>query len=232
MSTQDDFIDLSRIQGFKELPEETQDFFRKACEQTNTKLKQLFIKSSQTILFYSNYTFNSKSIGQMLNFFDDVSIELTYPSQNFDSIYQVISNLKGKEVQKMKIIIIVSDTKEIGDRFQYNDKINSVIIQPSVKILSDYSFFTCTSLAQVMIPASVTRIGPHAFDKCSSLTQVLFELPSSITSIGGHAFSECTSLTKIAIPDSVTSISESIFFGCSSLVEVQLPKTLTSIGPK
>lgn len=58
-----------------------------------------------------------------------------------------------------------------------------------------YSFDTCRSLINVMIPDGVNSIGHYAFWRCSSLDKVI--IPDSVTTIEACAFDYCTSLTDI-----------------------------------
>ncbi len=102
------------------------------------------------------------------------------------------------------------------------------IIPHGVTSISDYAFFRCDSLTEVVIPDSVTSIGNHAFYGCDSLTKVV--IGDSVTSISDYAFSNCYSLTEVVIPDSVTSIGYEAFSYCRSLTEIILPDSVTNIG--
>ncbi len=83
----------------------------------------------------------------------------------------------------------------------------------SNNIISDYSFFNCSSLTSVIIPSSVTRIGENAFTLCSSLTSV--NIPSSVTSIGERAFENCSGLRSVYVyAETPPSISANAFEGC------------------
>ncbi len=94
--------------------------------------------------------------------------------------------------------------------------------------VSDYAFYNCSSLTNIILPEGVTSIGSHAFSGCESLTLIV--IPESVTSIGSHAFSGCESLTSIVIPESVTSIGSYAFSGCESLASIVIPEGVTSIG--
>ena len=67
-------------------------------------------------------------------------------------------------------------------------------IKDGTRLIADYVFWDCTSLATVTIPDSVTSIGRWAFAGCKSLTEVT--IPDSVTSIGYYAFSD-TSVKSI-----------------------------------
>lgn len=78
--------------------------------------------------------------------------------------------------------------------------------------IGEYVFWSCSSLATVVIPNTVTHIDSKAFyySGLEALT-----LPSSVTSIGEDAFSS-SKISRITIPDSVTSIGKYAFNACSN----------------
>ena len=110
-----------------------------------------------------------------------------------------------------------------------NNKLTKYLELPSsVTSISNYAFFSCTSLTSVNIPNSVTSIGNYTFYGCTGLTSV--NIPNSVSSIGISAFEHCTGLTNISIPSSVSSIGDSAFSGCTGLTSINIPKSVTSIG--
>ena len=110
-----------------------------------------------------------------------------------------------------------------------NNKLTKYLELPSsVTSISNYAFFSCTSLTSVNIPNSVTSIGDYAFAWCTSLTSI--NIPNSVTSIEDYAFEHCSSLTSINIPSSVTSIGICAFDDCTSLTSINIPNSVTSIG--
>ena len=150
-------------------------------------------------------------------------------------------------------VLTISGTGEMTDSpFRQNFNFNiikSVIIKNGVTSISDYAFYSCSSLASVTIPNSVTNIGDGAF-KWSGITNITIpdsvtnigictfffckklnfvSIPNSVTSIGSEAF-YCTSLTSIKIPDSVTSIGDSAFAGCENLKNIAIGSGVLSIG--
>jgi hypothetical protein len=123
-------------------------------------------------------------------------------------------------------------------------------IRKGTKVISDYAFFGCTSLTEIIIPDSVVTIGNQAFYGCSCLLSVSLgngvktigsqafsnckslkdvNLGNNITTIGGGAFNECTNIKSITIPDSVTNIGGGAFYK-TGLTSVKIPRTVTYIG--
>ncbi len=98
----------------------------------------------------------------------------------------------------------------------------------SVRAISSFAFYNCSSLTSINIPDGVTSIANNAFQYCSSLTSI--NIPDGVTSIANDAFQYCSSLTSINIPDGVTSIGIYAFYNCSSMTSITLPDDLSSIG--
>ena len=83
-------------------------------------------------------------------------------------------------------------------------KNTSIQLKDGTVSISDYAFWGCGNLTDIVIPNSVMSIGNSAFYDCTGLTNVT--LPNSVTEIGNSAFYGCTGLTSIEISDSVTEI--------------------------
>ena len=81
--------------------------------------------------------------------------------------------------------------------FEGCDKLESVTINSSCKVLGEFSFAGCASLKSVKIPKSVTAIGAQSFKNCMSLSSV--EIPIGCR-IGSRAFQGCKSLECVVIP--------------------------------
>ena len=94
--------------------------------------------------------------------------------------------------------------------------------------ISDYAFYNCALLSNIVFPDSVTSIGESAFGYCSALSNII--IPNSVTSIDSHAFSGCSGLASITIPSNVTEIGVWTFFNCTGLTSVTIPDSVTDIG--
>ena len=106
--------------------------------------------------------------------------------------------------------------------------ITSCKISESAKVVCDYAFRGCSSLASITIPSRITSIGDSAFSGCKSITSIT--IPDGVTSISRYTFNGCSSLTSITIPSSVTSIGDYALEGCSSLTSITIPSSVTLIG--
>ena len=106
--------------------------------------------------------------------------------------------------------------------------ISTLNIGGTVKVIPDYAFRSCTSLAEATIAEGVTSIGASAFYGCSSLSKIV--IPVSVTQMGSNAFYGCKSLSDIVIPESVTQMGSRAFSGCTSLARAVISDGVAAIG--
>lgn len=97
------------------------------------------------------------------------------------------------------------------------NKIISVNIPDSVKVIGEDAFYSCHGITSLTIGNSVTSIDNHAFSG-TGLTNL--NIPDSVTSIEWSAFSGCTRLTSITIGNGVINIGREAFYGCTNLTDV------------
>lgn len=121
-----------------------------------------------------------------------------------------------------------------------NDKVQKIIIIPSLRSVGDYAFSNCTSLKEikfsecidfgegvfynasslkrVQIPYGLKTLETAFFKGCSSIEEII--LPNSINTIEKNAFEGCTELKSLLIPSSVNTIKNGAFLDCRSLNEI------------
>lgn len=109
----------------------------------------------------------------------------------------------------------------------YNDKIETVVIEDGCTKIADRAFALCTAMTSATIPNTVTEIGKAAFSNCISLKSIT--LPNTLKEMGWSVFRGCKSLTSIEIPSTLTYIPMETFTECSALKSVKIPNTTTSI---
>ena len=211
-----------------EIPTKNIDDLFENIKEGDQELKGIHVLSNAVEILYFNESLNSPDFINLLTEFDDLLIELKYPSDSFKKTYEIITTIKSTRISKMKIQILITGIKETDDTFKSNRNIYSIKIDSSVKSIGKNSFYYCSSLSRVSISSSVVSIGDHSFYGCSSLTQVA--IPSSVTSIDKYAFCGCSSLIRISIPSSVTSIGNFVFEKCASIREITIPSSVTSLG--
>jgi hypothetical protein len=85
-------------------------------------------------------------------------------------------------------------------------------------------FGYCDKLQSITIPSSVRILGESCFTDCEVLRAVSFESDSQLRIIGHMAFQHCSLLTSIVLPSSLEIIGRYCFFGCGSLEAVIFPE--------
>ena len=142
-------------------------------------------------------------------------------------------------------VTIVASDKEYYSGFKTSDnrvegffdlnRLRTVKLPTSAKVIGANAFTNCSSLYDVTIPVGIETIEGstyinnnmyYAFGYCTSLTAIQF--PEGMTTIGSDAFRSCSRLKVVAFPSTLITIGESAFYGCP-LVSVSLPEHLTSI---
>lgn len=233
------FNELSEIDDFDSLPDQTQRFFishvidyymKSGSNPTSHSPKKIpiFINSKVVKMLYKNKTLKSSIFNNILNYFEDVSIELKYPSKVYETIFKIISKKKKKIKPSLKVYLSIFDIKDVEKEFEINSIFNRVIVDLSVHSLKSSVFAGFYSMTEVFIPSSLSAIGDWCFSFCYSLVHVT--IPSSVTVIQKRTFNCCRSLKDVFIPSTVKAIEESAFYGCSSLASVSLPSSIKRIG--
>lgn len=139
------------------------------CVDTNSKTFGTNWKITEKL--YSDGILNTPEFLNQIKKFKDFNIEIKYPSENFNHIYEQVLNLKRSHESNCTISIFVA--KACHKYFKGNTEINSVIIDHSVTKIDEESFKGCSSLSNILIPSSVISIGNSAFEECSTLSNVL-----------------------------------------------------------
>lgn len=189
-----------------------------------------------------------KFLSQSVSIFNDILIEIRYPSDNFEKIKNtMLANMYGKlSISKTKIevsVVFSNSTTYIEECAFYKfffflqeitipDYITSigrsVEMSNSVTSIEESAFYKCKFLQQIEIPKYVKFIDIFTFEGCLLLKQVV--IPSSVTKIGVGAFRKCSSLVEIQIPSSVKFIKEYSFAKCTSLQKINIPSSVVFIG--
>lgn len=215
------------------------------------KIDEIVICPSTIKMLHKNNCLDSKDFLECIKEFDELHLEVQYPSIKYNEIINCLSNMQKKPNQKFKIKVTISGIRET-DKVLQNSCVNLIKIDSTVNSISDFSFQNCQFLTKIEIPDSVTKIGKNSFEsdsslqkitipssireilensfeECKSLSEIIFDT-NLITRIKAGTFKGCSSLKHISIPSSVTHIEDNAFYNCSSLRQVFLPKSLKAIG--
>lgn len=100
--------------------------------------------------------------------------------------------------------------------------------QTSNYSVSDYMFYNCKVLVNLILPENTTNIGSYALADCDRLS--VLSIPNSVTSFGSYSFNNDISLLRIPMPSGLTSIGDMAFYGCNGLSEITIPRNVKYIG--
>ena len=178
----------------------------------------------------TNSKFEWSEFSNQITQFDNVLIELDYPSATLAKVYEPLFEMTKIKNKRIKIEIFITAVYSTDDKFKDNSNIYSIKLDSTVKQIIEKSFENCSSLTQIKMPNSVTFIGKNAFSGCSSLSQI--QIPSSVTKIDSYAFDKCTSLKKVLFDDDckLQTIETHTFGSCTSLYSIKIPSSVTKIS--
>ena len=86
--------------------------------------------------------------------------------------------------------------------------------------ISDYMFYGCNNLLNIVLPHNTTSIGKRSFKNCKSLISIF--IPESVTTMNKEAFYGCISLKEVEIANG--GVGQSAFIGCNALERVTITK--------
>lgn len=136
--------------------------------------------------------------------------------------------------------------------FFANDKVNTVKIPNSMKVLGDHGFthssvtnvifgensnvteigtncfYECNKLTSIRIPKKVAHIGGYAFYGDDALTEVTFDADD--LTIDKHAFGECRNITTLNWGSGIIRLGQSTFANCNKLTVLNIPNNVLSLG--
>ncbi len=119
------------------------------------------------------------------------------------------------------------DVIAIADQGFYSQKIKTVKIPNTIKIVGSIAFSSCPNLERVTFSEGLETIGDYAFYSCTKLKNA--ELTESLVSIGISAFQN-DAIVDVDLRKNVKSIGKNCFKDCKSLGSVYIGKSVEIIG--
>ena len=188
----------------------------------------------------TSVTFGNNSVADIGSYAFDNCNSALYTEYGFGTYvgdsnnpYQILVGLTNAN---LTTYAIHEDTQFIsGSVFSSCERLTSIVIPDSVKVIGSYAFSDSTNplkgiptLTSVTFGNGLIRIGYDAFSCCDGLTSIV--IPDSVTTIDSCAFRGCNYLRSVVIGNGVTTIGDDAFRACYSLTSVVIPNSVTSIG--
>ncbi len=140
-------------------------------------------------------------------------------------------------------IKLPSGTVSIGYlAFYYAWNLTGTVNFPStVKSITDYAFYGCSSISAFSVASSNTRYSSSNGVLFNKMQDTLFlyppakagnyTIPLTVKHIGASAFENCYNLTAVTLPSSLLSVGSYAFSYCSGIAgSLNLPATLRKLG--
>ncbi|MCR4750114.1 MAG: leucine-rich repeat protein, partial [Lachnospiraceae bacterium] len=124
---------------------------------------------------------------------------------------------------------------EIGDyAFNYNAKLDGIVIPDSVVKIGEGAFNRCESLTHINLPKNLVDLGNNAFVNCKMLVSDETDplvIPKTIKKCYTNgAFSGCPLITAVKLEDGMTEVVNNCLAKLSYITEISIPSTVTKIG--
>ncbi len=115
--------------------------------------------------------------------------------------------------------LIIPNNVKIIARLEIDDKnrnkIESITIPPSVRIIEKKAFMKCQNLRSVKIEGDYIELDEAAFFNCTALDSIT--LPKRIGLLGDCAFENCKKLKNIILPANIENIGCFVFNGIEEI---------------
>ena len=124
---------------------------------------------------------------------------------------------------------------EIGDyAFNYNAKLDGIVIPDSVVKIGEGAFNRCESLTHINLPKNLVDLGNNAFVNCKMLVSDETDplvIPKTIQKCYTNgAFNGCPLITAVKLEDGMTEVVNNCLAKLSYITEINIPSTVTKIG--
>ena len=86
-----------------------------------------------------------------------------------------------KDCNNLRYVEFQNNLRTIESWFSGLEKLETVVLNDSVRIIGDQAFSNCKALKNIQLPKKLSTIGNNAFQQCNALTTINF--PDSLSSI-------------------------------------------------
>ncbi len=137
------------------------------------------------------------------------------------------ADIEDEEILEVPAQIDGYTVTEIDEAtYRREDKVKTVILPDTLRVIGDECFYECTELVNVELPDGLEIIGNEAFGQ-SALDRIV--IPDSIKQIGRCAF-RGTKIAEFVLPEDTEFESEKLWYGMYCLEKAEIPKFMTEIG--
>lgn len=212
-----------------EVPNQTQIFVKGHTVQSMPEPERLYV-------VYDGWFFDPNCTDECelyTNIFqNDVTLYASWINEDEGSVFSYTTKADGtidirSYTGKRRYITVPSviegkQVTSIGERaFADNQRLRTVMLPESLRVIDDWAFTNCTMLRTVVVPDSVKSIGQESFSGCSRLSLVDIANTSKLASIGERAFA-FTGINEFYIPSGMNSLGGYAFYGSTGLRSVSI----------
>lgn len=136
---------------------------------------------------------------------------ITKPNALFKSKSGMLIHTKLKKLECYfgnDTTLILKDIKSISPFAFYKSSVENIVISDSVKVISEYAFYSASKMRSISLPNQLELIETGAFCGCSNLENLI--IPETVEEIRSSSVSGCLSLKSIQFKGAKTKVSEAI----------------------
>lgn len=150
-------------------------------------IEKTIISNGSIEMLIDNNSIESTEFIDIINSLNNVHVELNYPSNEYQKIYNSLVKIKGSKKFNLIIDVKISAIKSNDKSFQHSKYIDLIQILNSVSSINgEYQngFFEDCSLSKIVFSEKNTSIGCYSFSRCKNLKEIIFS--SSVKNIGAN----------------------------------------------
>ena len=127
---------------------------------------QIKINENDIENFHSKKILDNSDFIQILQLFNEIFIDIKYPSKSYNSVLDSLSKIKKVSNNKIKIFVYIKGINEVPSLFDPDNIVNTVIIESPATIIEEKTFYSLSSIERITISAPIKTIGSFSFSEC------------------------------------------------------------------